>query len=74
MSSKDKSVQKHARAEQEKLLKSLCEIKKRLVDTDCSPLHKESEELYLKIWEIIGEYYGWNKEDTQGQGQDKSTN
>lgn len=68
------TVQKHARAREEKVLSALCEIKKRLVETDCSPLHKESEALYQTIWTAIGEHYGWNKEedleDTQDQAQD----
>lgn len=69
------TVQKRARAEEEKVLKALCEIKKRLVETDCSPLHKESEALYQDIWIAIGKYYGWSKEeDTQDQAQEQSPN
>ena len=66
-------AQKHAHTREEQVLKALCEIKKRLVDTDCSPLHKESEALYRTIWSTIGEHYGWNKEedieDTEDQDQ-----
>ena len=67
------TAQKHARTREEQVLKALCEIKKRLVDTDCSPLHRESEALYRTIWSTIGEHYGWNKEedieDTEDQDQ-----
>ena len=56
-------VQKHARTREEQVLKALCEIKKRLIETDCSPLHKESEALYHTIWRAIGDHYGWNKEE-----------
>ena len=68
------TAQKRVRAREEKVLSALCEIKKRLVETDCSPLHKESEALYRTIWTAIGKHYGWNKEedleDTQDQAQD----
>lgn len=57
------TAQKHRRAREEKVLNALCEIKKRLVETDCSPLHKESEALYHTIWRAIGDHYGWNKEE-----------
>ena len=70
------SVQKHARTREEQVLKALCEIKKRLVHTDCSPLHRESEALYRTLWTTIGEHYGWDKEediedteDTEDQDQ-----
>ena len=53
------------RAREIEVMKTLCEIKKRLVETDCSPLHKESEELYQTIWSVIGEHYGWNQENTE---------
>ena len=55
------------RAHEEEVLRTLCEIKKRLVERDCSPLHKESEELYQTIWQAIGEYYGWKKEGPKAQ-------
>ena len=64
------------RAREIEVMKTLCEIKKRLVETDCSPLHKESEELYQTIWSVIGEHYGWNQEniedieDTEDQEDD----
>ncbi len=68
------SAQKRACAREEQVLKALCEIKKRLVNTDCSPLHRESEDLYRTIWAAIGEHYGWSKEedleDTEDQAQD----
>lgn len=64
------------RAREEEVLKTLCEIKQRLVEKDCSPLHKESEALYQTIWTAIGEHYGWNKEDNEDledtQDQDES--
>ena len=44
---------------EELVLKSLCEIKKRLVERDNSPLQKESEALYQTIHSVIGEHYGW---------------
>ncbi len=50
------------RARELEVLRTLCEIKKRLVERDCSPLHKESEALYQTIHSVIGEYYGWQKE------------
>ena len=50
------------RAREEHILKTLCEIKKRLTERDCSPLHKESEALYQTIWQAIGEHYGWKEE------------
>ena len=50
------------RARELEVLKTLCEIKRRLVERDCSPLHKESEALYQTIHSVIGEYYGWEKE------------
>ena len=76
------SAQKHAHAHavnrEKKVLQALCEIKKRLVDIDCSPLHKESEALYQTIWQAIGEHYGWNKEedieDTEDQEENQSSN
>jgi len=49
------------RAREELVLKSLCEIKKRLVERDNSPLQKESEALYQTIHSVIGEYYGWKE-------------
>jgi len=74
----EQGEQKHARTREDKVLQALCEIKKRLVDTDCSPLHKESEALYQTIWQAIGEHYGWNKEedieDTEDQEEDQSSN
>ena len=66
----EQDVQKRTRTREEQVLHALCEIKKRLVDTDCSPLHRESEELYQTIWQAIGEHYGWDKtdiEDTEDQ-------
>ena len=64
------TAQKHIRAREEKVLSALCEIKKRLVETDCSPLHKESEALYRTIWTAIGEHYGWNKEEDSEDTED----
>ena len=64
------TAQKHIRAREEKVLSALCEIKKRLVDTDCSPLHKESEALYRTIWTAIGEHYGWSKEEDSEDTED----
>ena len=49
------------RARELEVLKTLCEIKKRLVDCECSPLQKESEALYQTIKKAIGEYYGWEE-------------
>lgn len=49
------------RAREELVLKSLCEIKKRLVERDNSPLQKESEALYQTIHSVIGEFYGWKE-------------
>jgi len=49
------------RAREELVLKSLCEIKRRLVDRDNSPLQKESEALYQTIHSVIGEHYGWKE-------------
>ena len=59
----EQDEQKHAHAREAKVLKALCEIKQRLVHTDCSPLQRESEALYQTIWSVIGEHYGWNKEE-----------
>jgi hypothetical protein len=53
------------RAYEIRVMQTLCEIKKRLVETDCSPLNKESEELYQTIWSVIGEHYGWDKENNE---------
>ena len=64
------TAQKHIRAREEKVLSALCEIKKRLVVTDCSPLHKESEALYRTIWTAIGEHYGWDKEEDSEDTED----
>jgi len=74
----EQDAQKHAHAREAKVLKALCEIKQRLVHTDCSPLQRESEALYQTIWSVIGEHYGWNKEedieDTEDQEEDQSSN
>jgi len=74
----EQGEQKHAHAREAKVLKALCEIKQRLVHTDCSPLQRESEALYQTIWSVIGEHYGWNKEedieDTEDQEEDQSPN
>ena len=55
------------RAREEEVLRTLCEIKQRFINKDCSPLHKESEALYQTIWSVIGEYYGWKKEGQEAQ-------
>ena len=55
------------RAREEHILKTLCEIKKRLTERDCSPLHKESEALYQTIWAAIGEHYGWKEEGQKAE-------
>lgn len=74
----EQGEQKHAHAREARVLKALCEIKQRLVHTDCSPLQRESEALYQTIWSVIGEHYGWNKEedleDTEDQEENKSSN
>ena len=57
------------RAREEHILKTLCEIKKRLTQRDCSPLHKESEALYQTIWQAIGEHYGWKEEGQEAKEQ-----
>ena len=55
------------RAHEEEVLRTLCEIKKRLIERDCSPLHKESEALYQTIWQAIGEHYGWKEEGQEAK-------
>lgn len=60
-----KAIRTHER--ELEVLRTLAEIKKRLVDRDCSPLHRESEALYQTMWSVIGEYYGWNREEDNSQ-------
>ena len=60
-----KAIRTHER--ELEVLRTLAEIKKRLVDRDCSPLHRESEALYQTMWSVIGEYYGWNNQEDDNE-------